>query len=126
MFNHLGSITFASLVITPLKIINTIADSYQKNTDNMCAQVSTCLLKPCLSMVEGLVKTLNRYSIITIAFTGQSFVAGAKSAAVIVFDNLKILSLLEGIESFYFLSFWLLSVIWSVGFGIIVADVLKI
>lgn len=94
LFNHLGSITFAALSITPIKIINTIADSAQKNTDNMCAQVSICLLKPCLSMVEGLVKTLNRYSIITIAFTGQSFVTGAKSAAVIASNNLKMLSIL--------------------------------
>lgn len=126
LFNHLGSITFAALAITPIKIINTIADSAQKNTDNMCAQVSICLLKPCLSMVEGLVKTLNRYSIITIAFTGQSFVTGAKSAAVIAFNNHKMLSILEGVESFYFLSLWLLSVVWSVAFGFIVGRALKI
>lgn len=77
-------------------------------------------------MVEGLVKTLNRYSIITIAFTGQSFVTGAKSAAVIAFNNLKMLNIVEGVESFYFLSLWLLSVVWSVAFGFIVGRTLKI
>jgi hypothetical protein len=94
MFNHLGSITFASLIITPMKIISTITDSAQKNADNMCAQVSICCLKPCISLFEGLVKTLNRYSIITIAYTGQSFVAGAKSAAMIVFSNLKMINII--------------------------------
>lgn len=80
-----------------MKIISTVADSAQKNTDNMCAQISICLLKPCLSLFEGLVKTMNRYSIITIAFTGQSFVTGARSAAVIAFSNYKMLTLIEGV-----------------------------
>ena len=94
LFHHLGSITFASLIITPIKIVNIIADSAHKSPDNMCAQVSICFLKPCISLVEGLVKTLNRYSIITIAFTGEGFVSGAKSAAVIALSNLKMLGIM--------------------------------
>lgn len=50
LFNHLGSLTFAAIIITPIKIISTITDSAQTNTDNMCAQISICLLKPCLSV----------------------------------------------------------------------------
>lgn len=80
-----------ALAITPIKILSTITDAAQKNTDNMCAQISICLLKPCLSLFEGLSKTLNRYSVMTIAFTGQSFVSGSRTAAVISFSNLKML-----------------------------------
>ena len=126
LFNHLGSLTFAALAITPIKIISTIADSAQKNTDNMCAQISICLLKPCLSLFEGLFKTLNRYSIMTIAFTGQSFVSGAKSAAVIAFSNHKMLGIIEGVETFFYLSLWLLTVVWSVAVGIIIGELLGI
>lgn len=100
---HIGSITFASIIITIVKIAQTAVDSAARDSDNLCAQICLCFVKCFLNMLEGLVHTLNHFGIIVMTYTGEGFVDSAKTAGVVILSNFELFTVLNSITGFIFM-----------------------
>lgn len=57
-----------------------------------------------MSMLEGLLQTLNHYAIVVMSFTGQSFVDSAKTGCVVVFSHPELFAVLSSVRSFLMIS----------------------
>ena len=86
VFNHVGSFTFASLIITAMKILRAIVDNGMRSTDNLMCCLCLCLVQCFLTCIEALLKTLNHFAVILMSYTGQDFVDSAKTGSVIFFS----------------------------------------
>lgn len=67
---HIGSLTFASSVITIVKVVQAAVDTASRNTENACSAICLCMVKCFLNILEGLVHTLNHFAIIVMTYTG--------------------------------------------------------
>lgn len=120
---HLGSITFASLLIPFVKAIQLmlkccIGDPGQQGCRACCRPFIDC----CVGALQGLVYTLNSYAVGLFAETGENFVDGAATAGVIVVKNFSLFNSLESVSTFIFLSGLLLSTGVPTILGIILAN----
>lgn len=70
--SHLGSLTFASLIILVIKLIRAVS-STKKQDDNTCKKVCRCLFHCSLSILEGLTHSMNHYALIMTALEGGTF-----------------------------------------------------
>lgn len=78
-FNHLGSLTFAALVIAVITFIRMLADGGKRNRKNPCLAVCACIMACFLRYIEALLKILNHNAIIVMAVTGESYIDSAKT-----------------------------------------------
>jgi len=70
---HIGSITFASLSIVFVKILQflgTTAYKQQSATGNSCAALCMCCLSCCLGAIEMIIEMLNRNAVVAMSLTG--------------------------------------------------------
>ena len=65
---HLGSITFAAMVIA---IIKALQSMISKKKGNVCSRCFRSLLLCFLKFVEMFMKTMNRLGVMIMAFTGE-------------------------------------------------------
>jgi hypothetical protein len=79
---HLGSITFASVVIT---IITLMRRAASKNKQEGIAGLIFCLIACILKCVEDLVKVLNHNAVIVMSLTAEDYVDSAKSTISLIF-----------------------------------------
>lgn len=86
-------------MITIVKLARMMSNQSDRH-DNTCKKVCTCLVKYCLCMLEGFLKTMNHYAVIMTALTGEDFVNSAKSAGVLIFSNMGLFTIVEMIDSF--------------------------
>lgn len=85
--SHLGSLTFASIIITLIKLVQMALDSAQREADNCYVKICICCIQCCVSSIEALIQTLNHYAIIIMSLTGQGFVDSAKTGGIIIFSH---------------------------------------
>lgn len=91
---HIGSITFASIVITIITIMRMLAQSAQ-NSRNGALAIIACCVACILSCIEELVKVLNHNAIIVESITGENYIDSAKSAIGLIFDNIGVFMIVD-------------------------------
>ena len=97
----IGPITFASLVITILKAMKSLMT---ENSSNPCMRFCFSITKCIFAALEFLIKILNHYAIISMAFTGEAYYDSAKRAGVLLFDNTGLFAAVDIITGFFFYS----------------------
>lgn len=97
---HLGSVTFASLIIIVIKLVKALS-SPTKRDDNTCKKVCRCLFHCSLSLLEGFVHSMNHYSLIMCTLEGDSFVSGAKSAGVLYYSYSSSFGVINLVDTFF-------------------------
>jgi hypothetical protein len=100
--SHIGSITFASIIISLVKILQAFIDAAARDVDNLCSACCLCLVKCFVSMLEGLIQTLNHFAIIVMSYTGEQFIDSAKTAGVVIFSNAGLFVVLDSVNAFIF------------------------
>lgn len=101
---HLGSLTFASVLITIIKLFQMALDTAQKESDNCTVKIVLCCVQCCFSMIEGLLQTLNHYAIVVMSYTGQGFVDAAKTGGVVIFSHPELFATLSSASGFLTIS----------------------
>ncbi len=66
---HIGSLTFAAMIVAILNFLKSSADS-NSNNRNGCAACCLCIVKCCFAFMEEIMKVLNHNSIIVMSVTG--------------------------------------------------------
>ena len=88
---HLGTITFASLIIAPLRLIKVlIVLVYLRKTDGLVGclcGICSYLLCLCCGALEAAIQILNTYAIVTCALTGEGFLESAQIAGHIAYAD---------------------------------------
>jgi hypothetical protein len=102
--SHLGSLTFASIIITLIKLVQMALDSAQREADNCYVKICICCIQCCVSSIEALIQTLNHYAIIIMSLTGQGFVDSAKTGGIIIFSHPALFGSLGSVSGFIVLS----------------------
>lgn len=97
---HIGSFTFASLVLTFVKILQMIVNSSGNNSDNVAARCVQCFISCILRTIEHILRALNNVSVIIMAVTGESYCDSAKNAAFVLLDNLPLYSVVSLMSNF--------------------------
>ena len=92
---HIGSITFASFVITVITVMRILAQAAQSRADNMVIQCIGCCVACILSCIEELVKVLNHNAIIVEVITAEGYIDSAKSAIGLIFDNFGVFIIVD-------------------------------
>ena len=65
---HIGSLTFASLIVAIVSMLKNAADN-QNNNQNGCGMVCVCIVRCFLSFLEEIVKVLNHNAVIVMSVT---------------------------------------------------------
>lgn len=99
---HIGSLTFAALIITIIKMLLTMVK--KKRTTNMVAAVARMICVCLLAALEKFVKVMNRYAVILMSFTGEDFITSCKSTGVLIFKNIGVFSVLSIVSAFFYYS----------------------
>lgn len=68
--SHIGSLTFASLIVTIVGMLKSAANNNNDGEQNACAMVCMCLVRCCLQFLEDLIKTLNHNAVIVMSVKG--------------------------------------------------------
>jgi hypothetical protein len=97
--SSIGPITFAAVVITIIKIIRTLVS---ENSSNPVLRLCFCIIKCIFAALEYMIKIMNHYAIIGMAFTGEGYYTSAKRAGVLIFSNLGLFATVDIIQSFFF------------------------
>ena len=95
---HLGSISFASIVITIITMLRILAQS--QNSDNGALRLIACCVECILRCIEELVKVLNHNAVICMAVTGEGYIDSAKTAIGLIFDNFGVFIIVDFFVSF--------------------------
>lgn len=96
---HTGSITFGSIIITIIRVIRSIVSENSSNPAlRLCFAIIMCIFKA----LEYYLKILNHYATISMAFTGQGYIASAKNAGLLIFSNLGLFVTVDIITAFFF------------------------
>lgn len=66
---HVGSFTFAAIILTIVIMIRQMVENEQRESDGVAA-ICLCLVACCLRCIEDLIDTLNHNAIIVMAVTG--------------------------------------------------------
>lgn len=67
---HIGSFTFAALLLTLVRLLQAIINSKGEQSENACARCIQCFISCILSQVEYLLRVLNSTSVVVMAVTG--------------------------------------------------------
>lgn len=94
-----GPITFASVVITVIKIIKSMVN---ENSSNPVLRLCFCIIKCIFAALEYIIKIMNHYAVIGMAFTGENYFTSAKRAGVLIFSNLGLFATVDIIQAFFF------------------------
>lgn len=97
--SHLGSITFAAMVIA---IIKTLQSMISKKKGNVCSNICRSLLLCFLKFLEMFMKTMNRLGVIIMSFTGEDYITSCKSAAIVVWNNLAVFAVVSIVSNFFY------------------------
>lgn len=97
--SHIGSITFGALLITIIRVIRTMVSENSSNPAlRLCFHIITCIFRA----LEYFLKILNHYATISMAFTGQGYIASAKTAGLLIFSNIGLFTTVDIITAFFF------------------------
>lgn len=102
--SHIGSLTFASIIIGFIKFIQFALETAQRESTNICTSICLCCVQCCIGMIEGLVQMMNHYAVIVMSYTGQGFVDSAKAAGVVIFSHPELFAVLSSASGFLVLS----------------------
>ena len=67
---HIGSFTFAALLLTLVRIMQLVINSSGKESDNACARCIQCFISCVLSQVEYMLRVLNSTAVAVMAGYG--------------------------------------------------------
>lgn len=95
VFNHIGSFTFAALIITFMRVLRAIIDHGARTTDNLYCCICLCLVKYCLACIEAILQTLNHFAVIVMSFTGQDFIDSAKTGSVLLTSDIPLFAIIS-------------------------------
>lgn len=99
---HIGSLTFAALVITIIKMLKEKAKKGSKG--NSCVALMRACCVCLLAVLEKFIKVMNRLAVIIMAFTGEDYITACKSTGVIVYNNLAVFAIITIITNFFYWS----------------------
>lgn len=90
---HLGSLTFASIIITIVTMIKQFLERKNQQNNNNCATCCTfmlCCLLCIIDTIEELIKVLNNNAVIIMSLTGEDYVDSAKTAIYVIMHNYQL------------------------------------
>lgn len=119
VMSHIGSITFGAILITIIRIIRSIVS---ENSSNPCLRLCFCIIMCIFKALEYFLKILNHYATISMAFTGQGYISSAKTAGLLIFNNLGLFATVDIISAFFFY----VAVIVCVGIPVAISAVLLV
>lgn len=94
---HLGSICFASIIVTLLTILKLLSSDNRDANGSFVSSIVESMFSCFSCCMEHIFKVLNHNSIIVMSVTGEGYISSAKSTLSLVFDNL---SLFFGVDYF--------------------------
>jgi hypothetical protein len=93
------SITFGSILITIIRVIRTIVS---ENSSNPALRLCFCIIMCILRSLEYYLRILNHYATISMSFTGQGYIASAKNAGLLIFNNMGLFATVDIISACFF------------------------
>ena len=116
--SHIGSLTFASLMVTIVSMLKSAANN-NNNQQNGCALVCLCIVKCCLQFLEDLIKTLNHNAVIVMSVKGESFIESAKTAIYLIFNYFGIFISVEMVEFLLSMCVFFLTILTPTALGLL-------
>lgn len=117
--SHIGSFTFASLMVTVVSMLKSAASNNNNDGQNGCAIVCLCIVRCCLTFLEDLIKTLNHNAIIVMSVKGEGFIDSAKTAIYLIFNYFGIFISVEMVEFLLNMSVFFLTIITPTALGLL-------
>jgi hypothetical protein len=109
MKGHIGSITFAALMITIIKMVKTMVKK-KAGRGNACGEACRCICICFLTVLEQFVKVMNRFAVIIMSFTGEDFITSCKSTGIIIYKNVGVFAIITIVSNFFYYSGLLLCI----------------
>jgi hypothetical protein len=85
---HIGSFTFAALLLTLIKMLKLMLNARNSGSDNACAKFVVCCVNCLLSRIEYMIQVMNNTAVIVMAVTGESYCESAQTASYVIFNNM--------------------------------------
>jgi hypothetical protein len=117
--SHIGSLTFASMMVTIVSMLKSAANN-NGDQQNGCAIVCLCIVKCCLQFLEDLIKTLNHNAIIVMSVKGDGFIDSAKTAIYLIFNYFGIFLSVEMVEFLLNMCVFFLTIVTPTALGFLI------
>jgi hypothetical protein len=102
--NHMGTITFAALLIPFVKILRLFVKCCIGDPNSGCVRVWQPLLRSQIEYLHSLVYTLNDLAIMLATETGHDFIDSASTTGIVVLQNFELFATLECLGLFMSIS----------------------
>jgi hypothetical protein len=113
---HIGSLTFASIMVTVVGMLKSATNNNSQD-QNPCAFVCLCIVRCCLSFLEDLIKVLNHNAVIVMSIKGEGFIESAKTAIYLIFNYFGIFISVEMVNFLLNLSVFFLTIVFPTALG---------
>ena len=115
---HIGSLTFAAMIVAVINMLKSSSDN-KNNSQNGIGNCCLCIVKCCFAFLEEIIKVLNHNAIIVMSVSGEDFIDSAKSAIYLIYNNFGLFVAVEMVEFLLKVCVLFLTILLPTGLGLV-------